>query len=36
MMMDADGEKSGRAMDAFMKMKKFDLAKLQQAYAGQG
>jgi predicted 3-demethylubiquinone-9 3-methyltransferase (glyoxalase superfamily) len=36
MMMDADGEKSGRARDAFMKMKKFDLAKLQQAYAGQG
>jgi len=35
MMLDRDTEKSGRAMNAFLQMKKFDLAALKQAYAGQ-
>jgi predicted 3-demethylubiquinone-9 3-methyltransferase (glyoxalase superfamily) len=35
MLMDADRAKSGRAMAALLKMKKFDLAALQRAYAGQ-
>ncbi|HEY1474782.1 MAG TPA: VOC family protein [Pseudolabrys sp.] len=35
MMTDPDTEKSARVMNAFMKMKKFDLAKLQQAYEGK-
>ena len=34
MMTDADGAKSDRIMSAVMKMKKFDLAALQRAYAG--
>ncbi len=36
MMTDPDARKSERVMDAFMKMKKFDLAKLNRAYEGQG
>ena len=35
MMTDPDAEKSARVMNAFMKMKKFDLAKLQRAFDGQ-
>ncbi len=35
MLMDADGSKSERVMNAFMKMRKFDVAALQRAYAGQ-
>jgi predicted 3-demethylubiquinone-9 3-methyltransferase (glyoxalase superfamily) len=35
MLMDADGAKSERAMGALMQMKKFDIATLQRAYAGQ-
>lgn len=34
-MLDRDTEKSGRVMNAFLQMKKFDLAALKQAYAGQ-
>ena len=34
MMADADGEKKERVMNAFLKMKKFDLETLQRAYAG--
>jgi predicted 3-demethylubiquinone-9 3-methyltransferase (glyoxalase superfamily) len=34
MMKDADGAKSGRVMNAIMKMKKFDLEILQRAYSG--
>jgi predicted 3-demethylubiquinone-9 3-methyltransferase (glyoxalase superfamily) len=34
MMLDRDMEKSGRAMNAFLKMKKFDIATLQRAYDG--
>jgi predicted 3-demethylubiquinone-9 3-methyltransferase (glyoxalase superfamily) len=34
MMIDADPEKSGRVMNAFMKMKKLDLATIERAYAG--
>jgi predicted 3-demethylubiquinone-9 3-methyltransferase (glyoxalase superfamily) len=35
MLTDTDGAKSERAMAALMQMKKFDLATLQRAYAGQ-
>jgi predicted 3-demethylubiquinone-9 3-methyltransferase (glyoxalase superfamily) len=35
MMTDADAAKSERVMNAFLQMKKFDLATLQRAYAGQ-
>ena len=35
MLMDPDAEKSARVMNAFLKMKKFDLAKLQRAFDGQ-
>ena len=35
MMSDADTEKSARVMNAFMKMKKLDLATIERAYAGQ-
>ncbi len=35
MMMDADSTKSERVMNAFLKMKKFDLETLRRAYAGQ-
>lgn len=34
MMMDADPEKSKRVMEAFLKMTKFDIQALQEAYAG--
>ncbi len=34
MMNDADKEKSGRAMEAMLQMKKLDIAKLKRAYAG--
>jgi predicted 3-demethylubiquinone-9 3-methyltransferase (glyoxalase superfamily) len=34
LMKDADGAKSGRVMNAVMKMKKFDLEILQRAYSG--
>jgi predicted 3-demethylubiquinone-9 3-methyltransferase (glyoxalase superfamily) len=35
MMTDQDSEKSKRVMDAFMKMKKLDIAAIERAYAGQ-
>ncbi len=35
MMADADAEKSARVMNAFMQMKKLDLAAIERAYAGQ-
>lgn len=35
MMLDRDSEKSGRVMSALLHMKKFDLAKLKQVYAGK-
>jgi len=35
MMTDPDAEKSARVMNAFLKMKKFDLEKLKLAYEGQ-
>ena len=35
MMMDPDTQKTRRVANAFLKMKKFDLAKLRQAYEGQ-
>ena len=35
MMTDADTEKSARVMNAFMKMKKLDIAVIERAYAGQ-
>ena len=35
MISDADSEKSRRAMAAMLKMKKFDIAELQRAYAGE-
>jgi predicted 3-demethylubiquinone-9 3-methyltransferase (glyoxalase superfamily) len=35
MMSDADGKKSARVMNAFMTMKKLDLARLERAYRGQ-
>lgn len=35
MMSDPDPEKSARVMNAFLKMKKFDLATLQRAYDGE-
>jgi predicted 3-demethylubiquinone-9 3-methyltransferase (glyoxalase superfamily) len=35
MMIDADPEKSGRAMTAMLQMKKLDIAKLQRAYDGK-
>ena len=35
MMSDPDTKKSARVMNAFLKMKKFDLATLQQAYEGR-
>ena len=34
MLMDPDKAKAARVMSAFMKMKKFDLAQLERAYAG--
>ena len=34
MMEDSDKQKSGRVMNAFLKMKKFDIAELQKAYEG--
>jgi predicted 3-demethylubiquinone-9 3-methyltransferase (glyoxalase superfamily) len=34
MMTDADGAKSDRIMNAVLKMKKFDIAELKQAYDG--
>jgi predicted 3-demethylubiquinone-9 3-methyltransferase (glyoxalase superfamily) len=34
MLQDSDSEKVGRVTKAFMQMKKFDIAKLKQAYAG--
>ena len=34
-LMDSDKARSARVMGAFMKMKKFDIATLEQAYAGQ-
>ena len=36
MMSDPDKEKSGRVMEAMLRMKKLDMAALQQAYAGKG
>jgi predicted 3-demethylubiquinone-9 3-methyltransferase (glyoxalase superfamily) len=35
LMTDADGSKSERVMNAFLKMKKFDVATLQRAYEGR-
>jgi predicted 3-demethylubiquinone-9 3-methyltransferase (glyoxalase superfamily) len=35
MMSDADKEKSARVMNAFMKMKKFDIAAIERVYAGE-
>ncbi len=35
MMTDADSAKSARVMNAFMKMKKLDIAKLEEAYTGK-
>ena len=35
MLMDSDADKSGRVTNAFMKMKKLDIAKLEQAYRGK-
>jgi len=35
MLMDPDRAKAARVMNAFMKMKKFDIATLEQVYAGQ-
>ena len=35
MMSDPDTKKSERVMNAFLKMKKFDLEKLTRAYKGQ-
>jgi predicted 3-demethylubiquinone-9 3-methyltransferase (glyoxalase superfamily) len=35
MMSDADREKSARVMNAFMKMKKLDLAAIERAYEGK-
>ncbi|HEU5303648.1 MAG TPA: VOC family protein [Gemmatimonadales bacterium] len=35
MMSDPDKEKSGRAMEAMLKMKKFDIAELERAYEGE-
>lgn len=34
LMSDPDREKSGRAMQAMLQMKKLDIAKLEQAFAG--
>jgi predicted 3-demethylubiquinone-9 3-methyltransferase (glyoxalase superfamily) len=34
MMTDPDATKSARVMDAFMKMKKLDIAAIERAYAG--
>jgi predicted 3-demethylubiquinone-9 3-methyltransferase (glyoxalase superfamily) len=34
-MSDPDAAKSARVMNAFMKMKKLDLATIERAYAGQ-
>ena len=36
MMSDPDKEKSGRAMEAMLQMKKLDIAELQRAYEGKG
>lgn len=36
MLADPDRAKAARVMNAFMKMKKFDLAAIERAYAGQG
>jgi predicted 3-demethylubiquinone-9 3-methyltransferase (glyoxalase superfamily) len=36
MMSDPDKEKSGRVMEAMLRMKKLDIAALQQAYEGKG
>jgi hypothetical protein len=35
MLMDQDRAKAARVMSAFMKMKKFDLATIEQAYEGK-
>jgi predicted 3-demethylubiquinone-9 3-methyltransferase (glyoxalase superfamily) len=35
MMTDPDAEKSERVMNAFMKMKKLDIAAIERAYAGR-
>jgi predicted 3-demethylubiquinone-9 3-methyltransferase (glyoxalase superfamily) len=34
MMADADAQKSARIMNAFLKMKKLDIAAIERAYAG--
>jgi predicted 3-demethylubiquinone-9 3-methyltransferase (glyoxalase superfamily) len=34
MMSDPDAEKSGRAMEAMLQMKKIDIGELKRAYAG--
>jgi predicted 3-demethylubiquinone-9 3-methyltransferase (glyoxalase superfamily) len=36
MMSDPDKEKSGRAMEAMLQMKKLDIAELERAYEGEG
>jgi predicted 3-demethylubiquinone-9 3-methyltransferase (glyoxalase superfamily) len=36
MMSDPDKEKSGRAMEAMLQMKKLDIAELQRAFEGKG
>jgi predicted 3-demethylubiquinone-9 3-methyltransferase (glyoxalase superfamily) len=36
MISDPDHEKSGRTMEAMLKMKKIDIAALERAYAGRG
>ena len=36
MMSDPDTEKSGRAMEALLQMKKLDIAELKRAYEGKG
>jgi predicted 3-demethylubiquinone-9 3-methyltransferase (glyoxalase superfamily) len=35
LLMDADGAKSERAMNALLRMRKFDIAALQRAHSGQ-
>ena len=36
MMSDPDKEKSGRAMEAMLQMKKLDIAELERAFEGEG